>query len=288
MTCGAVGTLTSRTLMPRNWHLLPDGTQLSEGQDLERQLDGSAPPVPIWWSGGLGSLTRWRHEASPPSGRLNWCFSPHPWHRPGPRSAELLPAPAPPRALQMILTHRWTLQGLPQRGGDCRTPLPMDRPAATCCSAKGDTYADRLFRVIERRDAVRPSPTHVSQAVIWAEDTRLGDALDPAGGWTNRSVPEALLVARAARRTDPGPTGRPRRGNGPGLPVVESGAARLHPKRKIGGRLKTLYQLCRNPACANACRRREAQSRPRIAGNPKPRPAGESCWAHLLLFRCCA
>jgi len=62
----------------------------------------------------------------------------------------------------------------------------------------------------------------------------------------------------------PGPTGAPLAGGmGLGLPVVRSGAARILPKRKIGGRLKPSTSSAA-PAARTHAWRRGAQKPARI------------------------
>ena len=61
----------------------------------------------------------------------------------------------------------WTYEGPPHVGA-MRIATAMKGLHYVLHAPQGDTYADLLFTMIERRSAGRPSPTRHSRPAIWA------------------------------------------------------------------------------------------------------------------------
>ncbi|MFZ9318756.1 MAG: ferredoxin:protochlorophyllide reductase (ATP-dependent) subunit B, partial [Vulcanococcus sp.] len=81
-------------------------------------------------------------------------LQPHPRHRSGRRSGRTLcPAPAPPPRPLVCLTMEltlWTYEGPPHVGA-MRIAASMEGVHYVLHAPQGDTYADLLFTMIERR-----------------------------------------------------------------------------------------------------------------------------------------
>jgi light-independent protochlorophyllide reductase subunit B len=134
---------------------------------------------------------------------------------------------------------------------------------------QGDTYADLLFTMIERRDK-RPPVTYTTfQARDLGGDTAelfktLRDAYErfkPAGHDAGRRL--------LHRRADPGRARRPGRGHGPPVPVVPLELPAYSAKENWGAD-ETFFQLVRG-CCGRAARATSSADR-------GPPPAA-TCWA---------
>jgi len=227
--------LLDRTLMAEELALLPGWhpAQRMAGTLERPALSGSAPPVRsgVW---RLGLANPLEAEGIATSGRLNWCSAPS-WHRPVRRSGELFAAlPAAASFFQWELT-LWTYEA-PHVGASARRL--RWRPALPCLHApQGDTYADLLFTMIERRGNRRPpvNPTPRSGRDLGGTLPSC-DALDPAA--VERFRPGPLVGESCNGGTDKNSktgTGASRRAAwGLGLAVVNLGAPYSN-KRKIGG-----------------------------------------------------
>ncbi len=171
----------------------------------------------------------------------------------------------------------WTYEGPPHVGA-MRIATSMEGVHYVLHAPQGDTYADLLFTMIERRDR-RPPVTYTTfqardlggdtaDLVIRTIQRRRGalPARGPAGG------------RELHRRADPGPAWRPGGGHGPGRGADgEPGAARLFQEGELGRR-RNLLPAGAGPAqgAGAAARGGEARARPLARrGPPAPgEPAG--------------
>ena len=137
----------------------------------------------------------------------------------------------------------WTYEGPPHVGA-MRIAASMEGVHYVLHAPQGDTYADLLFTMIERRDR-RPPVTYTTfQARDLGGDTAelvkrsIQEAVD-------RFQPEALLVGESCTaeliQDQPGSLAA---GMGLGLPVV-SLELPAYSKKENWGAAETLYQLCR-------------------------------------------
>ena len=137
----------------------------------------------------------------------------------------------------------WTYEGPPHVGA-MRIATAMEGVHYVLHAPQGDTYADLLFTMIERRGK-RPPVTYTT---FQARD--LGG--DTAGLFQTRGArayerfqPQAMLVgASCTARADPGRSGRPRPGaepSRPGLPLELPS----YQKKENWGAAETFYQLVR-------------------------------------------
>jgi hypothetical protein len=159
--------------------LLPAGTFLSEGQDVEKQLDRCRAAQPDIVVCGLGLANPLEAEGLTTKWAIELVFTPIQGYeqaadlaelfaRPLVRRAWLGAVPARPRnpcpralaggpAMQLTL---WTYEGPPHVGA-MRIATAMKGVHYVLHAPQGDTYADLLFTMIER-DAKRPPVTYTT------------------------------------------------------------------------------------------------------------------------------
>ena len=173
----------------------------------------------------------------PPSGRSSWCSR---RSRATSRPADLaelfarpLDAPHPAGGLSHA-AHRLDLRRPAACRRDARSPPAMEGVHYVLHAPQGDTYADLLFTMIERR-AKRPPVTYTT---FQARDLG-GDTAElfktAARDAYERFQPQAMLVGASCTaeliQDDPG---RPRQGAGPADPGRAAGAAGLPEQGELG------------------------------------------------------
>ena len=189
-------------------------------------------------SAASASPTRWRPRASPPNGRSS---SSSRRSRATSRPATS-PSCSPGRS---SAAPGWWPEPCSSPSG----PTKARRMSARCAIAtameglhyvlhapQGDTYADLLFTMIERR-AKRPPVTYTTfQARDLGGDT--AELFKTAAPRRLRALPAAGDARRRLlhRRADPGRSRRPRQGAGPADPGRAAGAARPTRRRRTGAR----------------------------------------------------
>jgi hypothetical protein len=192
--------------------VLPESALLSEGQDVDRQLDRCRAARPDLTVCGLGLANPLEAAGLTTKWSIELVFTPcRATSRRRPRRA-LRPALRAPRgaaglsAMQLTL---WTYEGPPHVGA-MRIAASMQGCTTCCTRPQGDTYADLLFTMIERRDS-RPPVTYTTfQARDLGGDTAelFKTALRDAAA---RFSPEAIIVGASCTaeliQDDPGGLG---------------------------------------------------------------------------------
>ena len=230
--------------------LLPEGTALSEGQDVERQLDRC-------------------REARP-----DVVVHPHPGLRAGRRpGGAVRPAAGAAHAaggVAMKLTV-WTYEGPPHVGA-MRIATAMKDVHYVLHAPQGDTYADLLFTMIERRDH-RPPVTYTTfQARDLGSDTATLFK-DAARSAVERFRPQALLVGASCTaeliQDDPGGLAAALDLSIPVVPLELPSYSR----KENWGAGETFYQLVRHLAGPHALP---------PGAQREPRPEGRAPCCNLL------
>jgi hypothetical protein len=235
--------------------LLPAGTRRSsEGQHVDRQLDRCRAAQPDLTVCGLGLANPLEAEGLTTKWSIELVFTPIQGYEQAGDLAELFARPlvrrAPGWRCSAMELAVWTYEGPPHVGA-MRVATAMEGVHYVLHAPQGDTYADLLFTMIERR-ASRPPVTYTTfQARDLGSDTA-ALFMDAARDAYERFSPEAMLVGASCTaeliQDDPG-----------GL------AAR---------------SACRCPWCRWNCpptRRRRTGARPRPSTAscvPSPRPRG--------------
>ena len=175
----------------------------------------------------------------------------------------------------------WTYEGPPHVGA-MRIATAMEGVHYVLHAPQGDTYADLLFTMIERRDR-RPPVTYTTfQARDLGGDT--AELFKTAVPRRLRALPAAGDAGRRLlhRRADPGRSRRPRAGAGPADPGDRRSSCRPTSGRRTGARPRPStswsgrWPAARRRAPARASRRRAALQHPRAdrARLPPPRRRG--------------
>ena len=227
--------------------LLPRGTALSEGQDVDRQLDrcrAAAPgprrlrPRPRQSAGGRGP----HHQMVDRAG-----VHADPGLRAGRRPRRAVrPAARPPHAAGGLshAAHRLDLRRPAACRRDARSPPRMKGVHYVLHAPQGDTYADLLFTMIERR-AKRPPVTYTTfQARDLGGDT--AELFKTAAREAyERFQPQAMLVGASCTaeliQDDPGGLAK---ALGLPIPVVPLELPSYQNKENWGA-AETFYQLVR-------------------------------------------
>ena len=176
----------------------------------------------------------------------------------------------------------WTYEGPPHVGA-MRVATAMQGVHYVLHAPQGDTYADLLFTMIERRD--RAPAGHLHHLPGARPGRRHRRAVQDRRARRLRALPAAGDDRRRLlhRRADPGRPGRPGRGAGPAGPGHAAGAAGLPAQGKLGrGRdlLPAGARSCADDA-ARAARAREPASRAALQ-HARARPR----WASATATTC--
>jgi hypothetical protein len=207
-----VGTpLSHRHHMAAELALLPRALRVSEGQDVERQIDRCRAANRTSWSADWGLPIRWRPKAGDQvvhRTRVHTTAGLRAGRRPGRTDC---PAADPPqqaeRSSQMQLTI-WTYEGPPHVGA-MRIAIPCEDVHYVLHAPQGDTYADLLFTMIERnKQAPAGHLHHLPGARSWRGHGR--NVQGPRRVAVRRAVQAPSAAGRRILhgRADPG---RPRR-----------------------------------------------------------------------------
>ncbi len=244
-----------RAQMAGELALLPAGTALSEGPDVDEQLErcrNSRPDLVVCGLGlanpleGEGFTTKWAIElvftpiqGYEQAGDLAELFA-----RPFNRKARIQGLPGTGGvAMQLTL---WTYEGPPHVGA-MRIATAMEGLHYVLHAPQGDTYADLLFTMIERRGKRTPVTYTTFQARDLGGDTAelfknaVRDAHD-------RFRPEAMLVGASctAELIQDNPGGLAQALNLP-LPVIPLELP-AYQKKENWGAAETFYRLVRTLA----------------------------------------
>ena len=245
----------------------PPARALSEGQDVDRQLDRCRAARPDLVVCGLGLANPLEAEGLTTKWSIELRVHADPGLRAGGRPRRTVrPAARPPRAAGG-LSHAAHASG----------PTKARRMSARCASRprmkgvhyvlhapQGDTYADLLFTMIERRGAAPAGHLHHLPGARPRRRHRASCSRPPAREAYERFQPQAMIVGASCTaeliQDDPGGLARRARPADPGGPA---GAARLPAQGELGRGRDLL------PAGARACRpprRRPARRAARDAG----------------------
>ena len=226
--------------------LLPVDVALTEGQDVDLQLDRCRAARPDLVVCGLGLANPLEAEGLTTKWSIELVFTPIQGYEQAADLAELFARPlVRPRetgGLTMQLTV-WTYEGPPHVGA-MRVATGMQGLHYVLHAPQGDTYADLLFTMIERRDR-RPPVTYTTFA---ARDLG-GDTAElfksAAQNAYDRFRPQAMIVGASCTgsliQDDPG--GLARALNLP-IPVVAIDLP-AYQRKENWGAAETFYQLVR-------------------------------------------
>ena len=217
--------------------LLPRGTALSEGQDVDRQLDRCRAARPDLVVCGLGLANPLEAEGIDHQVGDRARVHADPGLRAGGRSRRAVHAAARSPHPAGGLSHAAHASGPTKAlrmSARCGSRPAMEGVHYVLHAPQGDTYADLLFTMIERRSK-RPPVTYTT---FQARDLG-GDTAElfktAARDAYERFQPQAMLVGVLLhRRADPGRPGRPRQGAGPADPGRAAGAAVLPEEGELG------------------------------------------------------
>src|SRR6201990_944830 len=174
--------------------MLPPSVVLSEGQDVDRQLDRCREARPDLVVCGLGLANPLEAEGMTTKWSIELIFTPIQGYEQAGDLAELFARPLN-RRLRLVAEIQltvWTYEGPPHVGA-MRIATAMEGLHYVLHAPQGDTYADLLFTMIERREK-RPPVTYTTfQARDLGRDTA---ALFKSAAWQayERWKPQALLV----------------------------------------------------------------------------------------------
>ena len=226
--------------------LLPDEIMLSEGQDVDKQLDRARAARPDLVVCGLGLANPLEAEGITTKWSIELLFTPIQGYEQAGDLAELFARPLNRRmrlgGVTMQLTV-WTYEGPPHVGA-MRIATAMKGVHYVLHAPQGDTYADLLFTMIERREK-RPPVTYTTfQARDLGGDTAelfktsVRDAYE-------RFKPEALMVGASCTaeliQDDPGGLASTL-----GLPVpVVPLELPAYQKKENWGAAETFYRMVR-------------------------------------------
>ena len=240
--------------------LLPRETQISEGQDVDKQLDRCRAERPDLTVCGLGLANPLEAEGLATKWSIELVFSPiHGFEQAG-DLAELFARPLARRELLKVRHMKltvWTYEGPPHVGA-MRVATAMKDVHYVLHAPQGDTYADLLFTMIERRDH-RPPVTYTTfQARDLGGDTAelFKTAVRDAYRAVSAKGHVGWLVLHSG--IDPGRSGRPFAGAGTANSRREAGTAVLLQEGKLGrggNILSNRASACRSDAKAHAARR---------------------------------
>ena len=154
----------------------------------------------------------------------------------------------------------WTYEGPPHVGA-MRIATAMQGVHYVLHAPQGDTYADLLFTMIERRD--RAPAGHLHDVPGARSRRRHRGAVQDGRARGLRALPAASHDGRRIlhRRTDPGRSRRPRQRAGPAGPGHCRSNCRPISARKTGARRETFYQLVRAFSPDHAARTRRRRER---------------------------
>jgi hypothetical protein len=156
---------------------LPGTITLSEGQDVEKQLDRCRAARPDLTVCGLGLANPLEAEGLRTKWSIELVFSPiHGYEqaatsRNSSRGRSIAHSDSRSKGGAVMQLTLWTYEGPPHVGA-MRIATSMEGVHYVLHAPQGDTYADLLFTMIERRDRVRPSRTPRSRRATWAATRR--------------------------------------------------------------------------------------------------------------------
>ena len=284
-------TCTAST-WPQELALLPAGTALSEGQDVERQLDRCRAARPDIVVCGLGLANPLEAEGIDHQVVDRTGVHAHPGLRAGRRPGRTVRAPAaPPHAagglngMQTMQLTLWTYEGPPHVGA-MRIATAMQGVHYVLHAPQGDTYADLLFTMIERRD--RAPAGHLHHLPGARPGRRHRRAVQDRRARGLRALPAAGDDGRRVlhRRADPGRPGRPGRGAATCRSRSCRSSCPSYQRKENWGAAETFYQLVR-ALCGPAVPAPGTQ-RARVAGQRRPRcnMLGPTRWASAIATTC--
>ena len=226
---------------------------LSEGQDVERQLDRCRPPSPTSWCAAWVSPIRWKPKASPPNGRSNCCsrrcrVTSRPAISPNCLRARSCVAPGWWPDMQLTL---WTYEAPPHVGA-MRIATAMDGTSLCPARAAGRHLRRPALHHDRAADSKRPPVTYTT---FQARDLG-GDTAElfkrAAKDAYERFQPQAMIVGASCTaeliQDDPGGLAQALALPVPVIPLELP----AYQKKENWGAAETFYQIVRRLAGPHA------------------------------------
>ena len=241
---------------------LPDSVCLSEGQDVDRQLDRCLAAQPDITVCGLGLANPLETQGLTTKWSIELLFSPIHFYEQAADLAELFSRPLlrKARLADLMQLTVWTYEGPPHIGA-MRVATAMRGLHYVLHAPQGDTYADLLFTMIERRGERPP----VSYTTFEARD--LGSDTAEVFKKTlcetyERFAPEAIIVGASCTaeliQDDPG--GLAKRLALP-IPIIPLELP-SYSKKENWGAAETFYQIVRTLAKTDLIKPAEQRAKP--------------------------